>query len=126
MKMKLIKTYDDVQQLKESSTLPNTFLLYLEWEWNDLYGAFSDDEEKEKFSLEQHGKQMVLEAGDSLPKGLGEIYWPEYVEKVQVDEVDIYRMYVMEMEGHGILYYWLEGTLDKESERILREYKGEN
>jgi hypothetical protein len=126
MNMKVIKVYEDLQRLKRTSSLPDMFLQYLELEWNGLFEAFTDDEERGEFSLESHGKQVVLEPGDRLPKGLGEIYWPEYVEKIQVDEVEIFRMYVMEMEDYGVLYYWIAGSLDEESETMLREYTGEN
>lgn len=108
--MKVIKDHADLQELKVAGKLPELFLHYLEGEWNDLYEVFSEGEEMDEFSLEPNGKQIVLEPGDLLPEGLGETYWVEYVEKIRLDDVEIYRMYVMEAEAMG---YCTTGWLDR-------------
>jgi hypothetical protein len=102
--MRIIKGYLDLELLRENATLPNEFLDYLEAEWMEFYDAYSDGEPLEEFSLELHGMQFVLESGDSLSESIGETVLPEYVERISLGEVDIYRMYVMEAEVKKKLY----------------------
>jgi len=120
--MQIIKGFLDLELLRENATLTSSFLDYLETEWMEFYEAYSDGVPLEEFSLELHGMQIVLESGDSLPEGMGETIFPEYVEKISLDDVDIYRMYVMEAEDYGKLYYSFVGSLDDESEATLGEY----
>jgi hypothetical protein len=124
--VRVITVYADLMKLKESNDIPAPFLEYLEQEWNGLYEALSNGEERGEFSLKAHGKQIVLEPGDRIPEGIGESYWPEYVDRIRLEGMEVYRMYVMETEDYGNLYYSIVGTLDEESEMILREYAGEN
>lgn len=123
--MKVINTWTDMQLLKNSESLPQSFLLYLEQECMDLMNAYYDSEWMEDFSLEPHGNMIVLEPGDNIPGGIGKSVWVEYVEKFALDDVEIYRMFVLETEDHGILYYSIVGTLGDQSELFLKEHAGE-
>ncbi|MBP1931462.1 hypothetical protein [Ammoniphilus resinae] len=67
--MKIIKGFVDHVLLKEEQSFPWTFLEFLETEWMKLYEAYSNGEPLEEFTLEMYGVQIVLESGDSLPKG---------------------------------------------------------
>jgi hypothetical protein len=120
--LKQIKGLGDLQMVKNERTFSNTFLKYLEQEWLELYETYSDGKEKEKFTLDQDQRLVILEPGDSIPKGFRKTYFPEYVEKVLLDDVELYRMYVMEAEDYGVMYYSIVRTLDVESEVILQEY----
>jgi hypothetical protein len=122
IEMKVINTWADLQLLKKSESLPQSFMLYLEKECMDLMNAYYDCEWMEDFSLEPHGNIVVLEPGDSIPEGIGESVWVEYVEKVSLDDVEVFRMFVLETEDYGVLYYSIVGSLDAESEAILQEY----
>ncbi|MGE5661551.1 MAG: hypothetical protein ACM3X1_04815 [Ignavibacteriales bacterium] len=120
--MKIIKGHVDVELLKEENSLPQAFVEFLENEWMELYEAYSDGESLEEFSLELHGMQIVFEKGDRLAEGFGEVIFPEYVEKIRFKDIELYRMYVMEAEDYGKLYYSIVGTLDDASEAFLQEY----
>jgi hypothetical protein len=120
--MKVIKGLVDLQLLREGDAMSESFHDYLKGEWMELYELYSNGEPLEEFSLEPHGVQIVLEKGESLPKDMGELILPEYVERISLDKVNIYRMYVMDVEDYGKLYYSVIGTLDDESEAFLQEY----
>jgi hypothetical protein len=120
--MNVIKGLVDLQLLQEEKELPRSFLDYLREEWMELYKLYSDGESLEEFSLEPHGIQIVLEKGDNLPDEIGVIVFPEYVERISFNNMDIYRMYVMEAEDYGRLYYSIVGTLNDESEAFLQEH----
>ncbi|MGU3471500.1 hypothetical protein ACLBWT_10170 [Paenibacillus sp. D51F] len=116
--MKMILTHADLMSLKAAKEFPELLLSYIEREWCDLHEAYSDGKAMLEFSLAGHDCQVCLGPGDSLPKELG---WPEYVERVQLGGLQMYRTYVMEAEDCGILYYSVVGTLDEASERFLME-----
>jgi hypothetical protein len=118
--------YADLMLIKESNDFPAPFLEYLEQEWNGLYEAFSNGEERGEFSLENQGQMLVLEPRERIPVGFFDSYWPEYVDRIRLEGMEVYRMYVMEAEDYGKLYYSIVDSLDEESEMILREYAGEN
>ncbi len=92
----------------------------------EFYEAYSDGEPLEEFSLEMYGMLIVLESGESLSEGIGNTIFPEYVERISLENVDIYRMYVMEAEDYGQLYYSIVETLDDELEAFLEEYAAMN
>lgn len=117
--MKVILTYKDLMSLKTASEFPEPLLSYIAREWCGLYEAYSDGETISEFSLEGHYHQVCLGLNDSLSRDLGR---PEYVERVQLGVLQIYRMYVMDVEDCGILYYSVVGMLDEASERLLMEH----
>lgn len=116
--MKEILTFADLKTIEAAGVFPQQFLNYIEREWLGLYEAYSEDEDLKEFSLAEHDRQVLLEYGDQVPKDLSTI---EYVELVQLDGLELYRMYSMETEGKGTLYYSVVGTLDEETERFLKE-----
>ena len=119
MSVKVILTHADLMSLKTANEFPEPVLSYIEREWCDLYEAYSDGEAISEFSLKGHDHQVCLGPGDSLPKDLD---WPEYVERVLLGDLEIYRMYVMDAEDCGVLYYSIVGTLHEEFERFLMKH----
>ncbi|TVY08428.1 hypothetical protein [Paenibacillus cremeus] len=117
--LRVILTHNDLLWLKAANVFPESFLDYVRKEWYELYEAYADGIELLDFSLENHDRQACLEPGDKLPCDKN---WPEFVERVQLGALELYRAYVLEAECCGIMYYSIVGTLEEESEQRLREY----
>jgi hypothetical protein len=124
--MRIIQTHRDLQVLKQANMLPKSYMAFLEEEWHGLFEALGVGESREEFSLHDHGYMVVLEAGDynlepvGIEEGLRNS-WPEYVERIPLKDVDIYRIGVLYNNDYMMLFYSVVNTLDEETEAWLKE-----
>ncbi len=125
--MRIIQTYKDLQTLKQANVFSNSYMAFLEEEWNDLFEALNSDKAKEQFSLQEHGYMVCLESGDynleplGLTEGLCNSY-PEYINKIPLGDIDIYRIGILYNNEYMMLFYSIVDTLDEETEAWLAEH----
>lgn len=125
--MRIIQMYKDLQVLKQTNVLSDSYMAFLEGEWHGLFEALSTDVNINQFSLQEHGYIVCLEAGDcnlepvGLPEGLCQS-WPEYVEKISLGDTALYRIGILYNNEFMMLFYSIVGTLDTETENWLAEH----
>ncbi|GIO32884.1 MULTISPECIES: hypothetical protein [Paenibacillus] len=128
--MRTINTRQDVEDLLRDGTAPAALAEHIAEFFRQLEEELADDEE-DAFRLDQHGPIVLLEAGDDL-RGLnfaglnsesGD--FPrravEFVEKLDLVEVQAYRLAAMLDNDFVVTIFTLAGTHDEEAEQWLSE-----
>lgn len=128
--MRTINTRQDIEDLSRDGTLPAALTGYVAEFFRQLETELADHEE-DAFRLDQHGLIVLLEAGDDLRSlnfaGLrsesGDFirHAVEFVEKLDLGEVQTYRLAVMLDNDFVVTIFTLAGTHDEEAEQWLSE-----
>ncbi|MHC1694022.1 MAG: hypothetical protein AB9835_01835 [Eubacteriales bacterium] len=121
----------DIEQLRDTSTLPQTIVDYLQSFFLNIYTTFSDGEDIYDFTLDSSGYIIVLMSADDvhnlpevgLAKGLTSSV-PEYVDKIMLmdgsQQLEVYHALFLTNNEWGLNVVSLVGSLDEESEAFLR------
>ncbi|WP_289137769.1 hypothetical protein [uncultured Brevibacillus sp.] len=113
--MRTIKTIQDVRILQKARVFSDQFTKYLEDEFLGLKEAFDFDGADTAFTLDLHGFIVVLEKGDNLRDlsivGLNRLdggllgSLPEFIEKVECDQEQWYKIVVIYTNEYGMAFY---------------------
>lgn len=128
--MRTINTRQDVEDLLRDCTAPNALSEHIAEFFRQLEEELTADEE-DTLRLDQHGPVVLLEAGDDLRSlnfaGLdsegGEFLRRavEFVEKLNLGEVQAYRLAAILDNDFVVTIFTLAGTHDEEAEQWLNE-----
>ena len=122
--MKVIKNLEDMQKLKLNQRLPVEFIGFIEEQWFGLFDEQKEDHETIlTFSLGPQGYIIILEPGDNDFTPVGRLcdLWLEYVELVQVGNIQTYRICALVDNDCLMLFFSLKDTLNLETEAWLAE-----
>lgn len=126
--MRTINTRQDVEDFCRDETASAALAEHIARFFRQLEDELADNEE-DTFRLDQHGPIVLLEVGDDLRSqsfaGLGNDDAPrravEFVEKLDLGEVQAYRLAAMLDNDFVVTFFTLAGTHDEEVERWLSE-----
>lgn len=128
--MRAINTRKDVEDLLRDGTASEALSEHVaEFFWQ-LEAELADNEEA-AFWLDQHGPIILLEAGDDLcnlsiaghgnANGVPLSLAVEFVEKLDLGEVQAYRLAALLDNDFVVTYFTLAGTHNEEVEQWLSE-----
>jgi len=128
--MRTIYTRQDIEDLRRDGSVPAALTEHITGFFRQLEAELADDEES-AFRLDQHGPIVLLEMGDDLRSlnfaGLscesGEFFRRavEFVEKLDLGEVQAYRLAAMLDNDFVVTIFTLTGTHDEEVDQWLSE-----
>lgn len=135
--MRIIKTKYDLDLLRKHGVVQEEFLNEIESYFKQLHQALGRNINNElmdinEFSLEEHGYVVILEKGDNLrgapmaniglnPHGGLMVSFIEYVEKINLDSLTIYKISIMHNNDYMMTLYSQKGSHDREIENFLKE-----
>lgn len=124
--MHMIRTFSNLLELKEAAALHPTFAHYLQAQFLSLYATFADNQSLTAFSLESIGPMVVLSPCESNLQLLGMTeelltVHTEFVERVRLPRVDLYRWGVMTDNDFVLLLYSIVGSQKSELEAWLAD-----
>lgn len=130
--MKIIKTMKDIEIMIEEQGLVQALLHHLQTYFLELHQSIEPDTDLNKFSLEDHGYLVILEAGDDVrnlhdvglnPEDEGLLgTYPEWVDRRKLEnETEIYQIGILYNNEYMMIFYSYLNTFDKEVEEWLKE-----
>lgn len=134
--MRIVKTQQDLNVLRQAGAIPATLLVQIEDFFLQLRDELEDEVESE-FRLGRSGYIVVLEAGDNV-RDLGNIglnredggllgSFPEYVETLDIGEgLQAYKIAVLYDNDYLKTFFTQAGAHDEEVEQWLRDQAERN
>jgi hypothetical protein len=130
MPLRIVKTCDALACLRREGRMPTSYLAFLTESFEQLASALTDQTGDPCFSLKEHGFLVILEPGDNprhlpglgLPNG-GDLLasWPEYVERIDVGGISIYRIAILYDNEFMMFFFSVVGQLDPKTEAWLAD-----
>lgn len=132
--MRIIKTMDDINLLRQAGALTPSLLDEIERQLRTVYENVNDGDGIEVFSLRDTGPIVALEPGDNV-RDLEEIGLnseddgllgaaPEWVELMEREGQKFYSIVIVLNNEYAINIYCPPDTVDDEAQRWLEEQAG--
>lgn len=132
--MIVIKTLNDLEELKRKKYLDSRYQEYLEQYFDHFWETFGEGVPKANFSLADSTYIVLLEHGDDCNDlsqidfdfGLTECC-PEYVNSIPLNkegfpDLIINQAFVLLNNEDCVVFHYIKGSLDSETEEFLNEY----
>lgn len=116
--MKTIRTFADIEKLKEMGTIPIEYVTAIESEFLDWFEAEGTGESQKEFEMPQHTCMYHLEDNHDIAFLSNQILDIEYVEKEELEDCNYFRIGLMNDHEMNLVYF-LEGTLEQRFEEWL-------
>jgi hypothetical protein len=118
--MKIIQTQNDIEFLRANNEFPLAFINVIEHEFYQLMAEHVSDEEPYSFVLPNRLAIILYKPGDDVLKVVGNGLQLEYIEKVDEEPIEYYR--IAKRHDHEIqLMYSLVGIHKPDIEQWLEE-----
>lgn len=110
----------DIANLRASNAVPMHLIKIIQADLLHLFNTDKPNDYLFKMRLPRQHALVLLEAGDDVKKELGHVLYIEYVEKLEHEGMEYYRM-AKRLDHEFQLLYTLTGIHDQEIEAWLAE-----